>query len=217
MNDFDPNREWRQLSEEYAAMTEDELQAVADDAYELTDIARQVLQAELSRRGLPIELRKQAQPAADPAPAPENAAISPADMNLVELFRVWDIEEARQVKEHLDAASVPSYLGPDLVDDIRLLHTSFERGVAVNVRDFDEQRAMAALARYSRTPKDDAKTEEPEDEEYAAHCPRCHSTEIVFQSLDPDLATKSAFDSKFNWSCDACGYQWKDDGIESET
>ena len=60
MNDFDPNREWRRLSEVYAAMNEDELQAVADDAYELTDIAKQVLQAEISRRGLSIELQKQA-------------------------------------------------------------------------------------------------------------------------------------------------------------
>lgn len=71
MNDFDPNREWRRLSETYSAMTEDELQAVADDAYELTDIARQVLQAEISRRGLPIELQKEAQTPENPDPPPK--------------------------------------------------------------------------------------------------------------------------------------------------
>jgi DNA-directed RNA polymerase subunit M/transcription elongation factor TFIIS len=217
MNDFDSNREWRRLSETYVAMTDEELQAVADDAYELTDIARQVLQAEISRRGLPIESQKEAQTPESPNPPPEEAAVNPAEMDLVELFRVWDMDEATQVKERLDAASVPSYLGPDLVDDVRLLRTSFERGVGIKVRNFDEQRAMAALAHSSRTPQPDTPADEVDDGEYAVHCPKCHSTEIVFQSLDLDPETKSAFDSKFNWSCDACGYQWKDDGVESET
>jgi DNA-directed RNA polymerase subunit M/transcription elongation factor TFIIS len=222
MNDLDPNYEWRQLSETYAAMTDGELQAVADEAYELTDIARQALQAEISRRGLPFELRQEAQTDEDPAPAREGHAISPAEMDLVELRRVWDMDEAADIKQRLDAGSVPSYLGPDLVDDVHLLHASFEHGVAIKVRDFDEQRAMGVLANSYRPPQADAVTDAPvadesDEEEYAAHCPKCHSTEIVFQSLELDPATKSAFDSKFKWSCDACGYQWKDDGVESES
>ena len=212
MNDFDPNREWQRLSEVYAAMNEDELQAVADDAYELTDIAKQVLLAEISRRGLPIELRKQAQSSEEP---PEYAPVNPADLDLVELFRVLDMDEATRVKQRLDEVGIPSYLGPDLVDDIRLLHTSFEKGVGVKVRHFDRRRAIAALALYSRNPQPDASADEAGDEEYEVRCPKCHSTEVVFQSIDLDPATKSTFDSKFNWSCDACGYQWKDDGLES--
>jgi DNA-directed RNA polymerase subunit M/transcription elongation factor TFIIS len=214
MNDFDPNRQWRQLSETYAAMADEELQAVAEEAYELTDIARQALQAEITRRALPVELRKEPEGAEDPEPPPEGAAVNPADLDLVELFRVWDSEEATQVKERLDAAGIPSYLGPELVDDIRQLHASFERGVGVKVRDVDEQRATAALASYSRTLQPDAAADE---EDYAVRCPKCHSTEIVFQKLDLDPETSSAFDSKFNWSCDACGYQWKDDGVATES
>jgi hypothetical protein len=217
MSDFDPNRDWRQLSEEYAAMNDDELQAVADDACELTDIARQVLQAELSHRGLSIELRKQAQTPEDSDRPPEDASVNPAELDLVELFRVLDMNEATRVKQRLDAAGIPAYLGPDLVDDIRLLHTSFQKGVGVNVRYLDRRRATAALALYSRNPQPDASADEPEDEEYEVHCPKCHSTDVIFQSLDPDPATKSTFDSKFNWSCDACGCQWKDDGLESAT
>ena len=222
MNDFDPNREWRQLSETYAAMTDDELQAVADEAYELTDVARQALQTEITRRGLPVELQKEAQAEEDPAPASEGNAANPADMDLVELQRVWDMDEATDIKRRLDAGGVPSYLGPDLVDDVRLLQASFERGLAVKVRDFDEQRAMGVLANsypspQSDDPPDEADTaDEANDAEYAVRCPKCRSTEIVFQNLDLDPETKSAFESKFNWSCEACGYQWKDDGLESE-
>lgn len=218
MNDFDPNREWRRLSEVYAAMTEDELQAVADDAYELTDIAKQVLQAEISHRGLPIELRKQAPASEDQEPVHDEANYAPPpEEDLEELQRVWDMDEAKDIKSRLDAGSVPSYLGPESVDDIRLLRASFERGVAVKVRISDSQRAMGVLANSYRPPEGEAPTEEPDDEEYEVRCPKCHSTEVVFQSLDLDPVTKSAFDSKFNWSCDACGYQWKDDGMESET
>jgi DNA-directed RNA polymerase subunit M/transcription elongation factor TFIIS len=215
MSDLDPNREWRQLSETYSAMDEGELQAVADDASELTDIARQSLQAEISRRGLPIELPNAKQALERANPLPEDATVNLADLKLVELFRAWDLDEATQIKERLDAASVPSYLGPDLVDDVRLLHTSFDQGVGIKVRDFDEQRGLAALAHYSRKVQPYAPADDTNEDGYAAHCPRCHSTEVVFQGLDLDPATKSAFDSKFNWTCDVCGYQWKDDGVES--
>src|SRR6202789_149859 len=124
MNDFDPNREWRRLSEVYAAMTEEELQAVADDAYELTDIAKQVLQAEISRRGLSIELQEEAPTPENLDPPPEDASDNPAELDLVELFRVLDMDEATRVKQRLDEVGLPSYLGPDLVNDIRLLHTA---------------------------------------------------------------------------------------------
>ena len=47
-------------------MTEDELSAVAEDAYDLTPIATEVLQAEIAARGLPVQLKaKPAVTAAD--------------------------------------------------------------------------------------------------------------------------------------------------------
>ena len=45
------------------------------------------------------------------------------------------------------------------------------------------------------------------DQERICTCPKCHSEEIVFQELDAKTAT-------FNWSCDACGHVWNDDGVE---
>ena len=98
-----------------------------------------------------------------------------------------------------------------------MLRAGFEHGIDVRVRDFNQQRAMAALAQAQTPGESDNQEGEEEDAPYTARCPKCHSTEIVFQNLDVDPVTKSAFDSKFNWSCDACGYRWKDDGIESET
>ncbi len=60
--------------------------------------------------------------------------------------------------------------------------------------------------------------EEDEIEEDGIQCPRCHSVEVVFDSresdgreVEPAIARE---DSKYNWHCDACRYQWQDDGIE---
>jgi DNA-directed RNA polymerase subunit M/transcription elongation factor TFIIS len=101
---------------------------------------------------------------------------------------------------------VPSFLGPENVESVEDFRGSFERGVDIKVREVDSGRAHAALRNIPSS--------DPVDEivEYIARCPKCHSDEIVFLSLDEN-ATESR-DAQFNWSCDACGYKWKDDGIE---
>ena len=58
MNEIDVNQEWRRLQELYAGMAEEELQAVAADGYQLTDIATQALRAEISQRHLDIVLNE---------------------------------------------------------------------------------------------------------------------------------------------------------------
>ena len=45
MSQIDVNEQWRSLQENYAAMADEELEAIAKEAYDLTDIARQVLQS----------------------------------------------------------------------------------------------------------------------------------------------------------------------------
>jgi hypothetical protein len=42
----------RRLQERYASLTDDELEAVTNDAFDLTDGAQQALQEEIARRGL---------------------------------------------------------------------------------------------------------------------------------------------------------------------
>jgi hypothetical protein len=46
---IDTTEEERRLREHYAQMNEDELQTVADQGYELTEIARAALQSEISQ------------------------------------------------------------------------------------------------------------------------------------------------------------------------
>lgn len=169
-------------------MAPGELEAVADEGYELTEIARQTLKAEIAGRGLSITIRDVRPPHADP------------DLDLVHFDQVVDLGEAMRIKGVLDAAGIPSYWGPDRIEDVETLRSSFD----LEVRFVDYEKALAALGQNS------SPAEEPLDEAGSvARCPKCHCPDIVFQGLEA-----SDTGSTFNWTCDECGHQWKDDGVE---
>jgi predicted metal-dependent enzyme (double-stranded beta helix superfamily) len=54
---IDQAEESRRLQEMYVQMSEGEVRAVADEGYDLTELARHALQAEISRRGLNVQIR----------------------------------------------------------------------------------------------------------------------------------------------------------------
>ncbi len=206
MHGMDEVEESRRLQELYAHLTDEELQSIADDASELTDVARQALQVEIRSRGLRIPLKDASTP---PGFNQAERDFDTSDLDLVVAERVWDLSEARQVKGVLDDAGIPSYLGPDNIENVEGLKSSFESGVDLKVRYIDNQRALQAISQ-SLPPG-------PESEkEYVALCPKCHSDEIVFEGRDTPPDAEPAFDEGFEWRCDGCGYRWKDDGIEHE-
>jgi transposase-like protein len=51
---------------------------------------------------------------------------------------------------------------------------------------------------------------------HAVKCPRCKSAEVIFLERDGELKGNSAFDARFKWTCDLCGHEWEDDGIEQK-
>ncbi len=225
MNNIDPGTEWRRLAETYSQMSEEELQVVADEAYELTDIARDVLQSEIRNRGLSIALREAPSSEEELEPEPlvdadadsdaefEEEEFDPRELDLVAGQRVWDVEEARKIKRIYDDAGVPSYFGPDLLERVEDYRGSFEHGVEFRVRDRDHQRSMGAVANaYANAP--DNGSPEPPPSEY--RCPKCNSEEIVFEELERESPDQPDYLSKFKWRCDACGHQWTDDGVEKE-
>jgi DNA-directed RNA polymerase subunit M/transcription elongation factor TFIIS len=214
MSTLDPAAEWRRLEELYRDKSDDELEVIAGDAYELTDIARQILEREIRSRGLQVSLG-QAPASLEPEPESneDGEEFDPAEFDLVATQRVWDREEARKIKQIYDDAGIPSYFGPDLVEDVDQYKGNYEQGVEFRVREIDHQRSMAAIADAFHD-----ETGEPGDEpESVCRCPKCRSTEIVFEELEKESPDQPDYLSKFRWSCDACGHQWIDDGIEKES
>jgi DNA-directed RNA polymerase subunit M/transcription elongation factor TFIIS len=212
MESIDLNEQWHQLRENYVQMTEDELTRIAGDAYNLTPIAQEALQAEIKERKLAIQLQISS-PATEPdfeEPDPELPPLDTED-DLVSVSFFWDEASARRTKGILDEAFIPSYLGPDNVSHIDDFKSSFSAGVHLKVRSVDRARACSTLANHSFEDQDELDPDE--GKEFAIVCPKCHSTEVVFEEKDPQAVNPIA-DTKFNWTCGDCGHQWKDDGIE---
>jgi hypothetical protein len=132
MDSLDPLEESRRLQEHYARLRDHELQAVADQGYDLTELAQQSLQAEIRARGLHIHLTSAPAP---PEPDPATNDFDPSDFELVVVDRAWDLVEARRLKSILEDARIPSYLGPDNLENVDL-----------KVRYVDNQRALDAIS-----------------------------------------------------------------------
>jgi hypothetical protein len=201
MESIDQQEQWHQLRNTYCHMTEDELCRLAEDARDLTPIAAEALQAEIRDRGLKIQLSAMP-PLPDPVDLPDDG--------LVAIDRLWDEADVRRVKGILDAASIPSYLGPDNVFELEDFKLSFDAGVDLKVRAVDWGHAHAALAGASSEQSDEEDTED--DKDYAVRCPKCRSTEVLLEG-NSEANTSPTPDAKYNWQCDACGHHWTDEGI----
>ena len=204
--------EWHRFKETYSLMSEDELQRVVDDAYDLTDIAREALQAEIFARGLSIRL----------SDTPQVKDVPQFSEDLIVIDQVWSYAQARQAQDILVAVGVPSYLGPDNLVNVDDYSGSFEDGVDLKVKGHDMSAAYGAFYKFKRSrpqeekePTDDTQTNDsPFD--YDIRCPKCRCLEIIFEGRDPEPETGPARDAKFNWTCEECGHHWKDDGIEQK-
>ena len=155
----DPAREWQRMQEVYARMSEDELEKVAGEAYGLTDIAKQALEAEIRTRRLDISLPQSPQEPVEEEPIGE-AEFDPANFELAEVRTAWDAADARMAKGILDAAGIRSYFGPDNLESIDEYKGSYARGVKLRVLSEHQQLAYRTFAQ--RWPEDPNREPEPE-------------------------------------------------------
>lgn len=208
--EIDVQKEWRELVETYSQMADEELQSLAAEGNELTDVAKQALQSQLKARGLKVEL-------VDAAPVCETfdrdgprGDVDPSELELIDIAHASRAEDARAIKTALDKGGVPSFIGPNNIDNVDDYHGSFEDGIPIRVLASDQQRAARALAQFFPATPEEGPTE---GDGYRARCPKCHSDEIVFLELDRSAAPTTG-EPKFHWHCDACGNDWEDDGVE---
>lgn len=101
MTMVDPEQERKRLAEFYAAQLDDVLEQVASHASELSELARQALQAELLKRRLNVEGLDQSSDA---------RADEPAFRNLITVRSFWSLAEAELAKGLLDTAGIESFL-----------------------------------------------------------------------------------------------------------
>ena len=213
MDAVDAAGEWRRLAEQYRQMSDGELLVLARQSCELTDAAQQALAQEMLHRRLkpPPE-----EPAVPPPSLPEpNDSPYAEDRELVELCVVWSLRDALQVQRLLDTAGIPFFMGPEKATGVDAVTSNFAEGVSVQIMRVGLPWAAPAMQNYE--PQDEPRRKPQETvRELSVRCPKCNSTEIIFERLARVLDQATDNRPRFEWTCDSCGHQWNDEGIAEE-
>ena len=230
MTTIDPEQERRRLAEFYSRRMDGQLEKVAKEAYDLTDIAREVLREEFARRGLDVQLVElrpvpPAPPAlpGDPPPEPSVEAASAGDGELelrkmITIRQFRDLPEALLAKGSLDSAGIDCALVDDNMVRMDWFISNFIGGVKLQVQPDEVEAAIEILDQPIPEGFDVAGIGQYQQ----PHCPRCQSLDVNFQEVAPAafLTTLVSMPIPFHrraWRCHSCDAEWEDDGLPGPT
>jgi hypothetical protein len=231
---IDPEQEKKRLAEFYSHQMDGELEAVAKQAYELTDLARELLKAEMSRRSLSAEWVEVAPvaptppvptalPGDPPEPDPSAEEVASPDGEF-ELRRMQTIRqflhlpEALLAKGSLESAGIEAILTDDNIIRLDWFWSNLMGGIKLKVAPEDAESANNILT----GPIPDGFEVAGIGEYQQPHCPRCESLDVNFQELAP-AAYVSAYLKvpipfhRRAWRCHSCQAEWEDDGLPDTT
>ncbi|HET6176155.1 MAG TPA: hypothetical protein VFE61_04425 [Candidatus Sulfotelmatobacter sp.] len=229
MAKIDPEQERKRLAEFYSHLMDGELEKVARQAYELTDIAREALRAELAKRSLAASLVEQAPVVpvsppspGDPPPQPVPVDSAPGvelefrDMVTIRQFR--DLPEALFAKGSLESAGIECGLIDDNMVRLDWFISNLLGGVKLQVRREDAAIAQEILEQPIPENLDVSGVGEYEQ----PRCPKCQSLDINFQEVAPSAYFSAALNvpipfHRRAWRCHSCDAEWEDDGLPAET
>jgi len=225
---IDPEQERRRLAEFYSGQLDGELEKVAAQADELTELARDALKGELSRRALqsqlietaPLVLKREltALPG-DPPPSPPAEPAPDGELELrkrVAIRRFRDLPEALLAKGSLESAGIEAVLTDDNVVRMDWFWSNLMGGVKLLV---DAENAGAAEEVLAQ-PIPDHFDVSGVGEYAQPRCPKCDSLDITFQELEPAAYLSMAVSvpipfHRRAWRCRSCAAEWEDDGADS--
>ncbi len=134
MKPTDPERDHQRLAKEYAIMPDAQLEELAADDFELTDLARKALSQEMERRGLHV----------DPEPIPANIAASEAP-HLVIVRTFSTLPEALLAKGALESADIECFLADDNVVSVNWFLSNAVGNIKLQVKQEDAEAAVEIL------------------------------------------------------------------------
>ncbi|HUM05355.1 MAG TPA: hypothetical protein VLT90_07830 [Terriglobales bacterium] len=198
-----PEQERERLTGVYAAMSDGELEKAAAAGYELSEVAREALEAEISRRGLDVKL----------APDPGLDVYELNDAVTLRQFR--DLPEALLAKASLNSAGIEAYLVDDNMVRLDWFWSNLLGGIKLKVRPEDEQAATEILSQ----PIPERLEIEGIGEYDQPRCPRCQSLDVSYRELNKLVSYGSAYlgipipvHTKA-WSCHACRNEWEEESV----
>ncbi len=216
MGGLDGGAEWRRLSELYRRKSDDELVGLARTKSELTEVAQEVLASEMSLRRLKVQPET---PLPPPIPERPLDPVYDEDRQLITISTVWSVGDGLRLQRLLDGAGIPFFMGPEKATGADRVTSNFANGVDVTIMNVGLPWARQVLQDYfpQDEPESERREREEANKEVPLRCPKCHSTEVVFDDLvgEPPT-TEQDSPQQFEWTCDSCGHHWKDDGLVRE-
>jgi hypothetical protein len=196
----DPERERARLAHVYSGMTPEELEKVAADGADLTDIARESLKSEIARRALAINVTE----------GPTGEDVFEA-RDLVSIRRFRDLPEAQLAKGMLESAGIECFLTDDNMVRMDWFISNLLGGVKLAVNQEDAEAANAIL--------DEPMPETLDVEGFGGYeqprCPECQSLDVNFEQLNRKVAYTSAWLGVAiplhtnAWTCRSCDHRWE--------
>ncbi|HEX8816349.1 MAG TPA: hypothetical protein VF753_12680 [Terriglobales bacterium] len=135
MGFVDPERERQRLASVYAGQSDGELEQVAAQMADLTEIAREALRMELDKRGLHAEQMEES----SGAPAHDFR-------NLLTIRTFWSLAEADLAKGLLEAEGIEAFLFDDNVVRQNVFYANALGGIKLRVDAANAQEADRVLA-----------------------------------------------------------------------
>ena len=186
---MDQAKEWQRLTTLYRGKTGEELQELAEDFGDLTEIAQQVLRDELKSRGLrsPEEVvQTQSAPAL-------NLNDSPQDEVPWILRESGDSRTLGEMQSALEQSGIRSKV---VAPHENIYRTQL---LQLQVDEQNASRAEEVLAAPRAMTASRSEEEDAEDFE-APMCSQCGSSDPLLESIEPSNT----------WLCENCGHRWMD-------
>jgi hypothetical protein len=196
--------QYQELVTLYGSFGDEELVELGRGMADLTEMAQEALQGELTRRGLKIA------PAREPV---EAQVLSEEDLSDMRTYAasasaecIFDFEDERAVTAAyyaLTAEGIEAIVVSGMPGDSGGARPG-RRGQRVVVTPKDAERAAAILSRPSAEELK-AETEEAFEGFNLPQCPACGGVETLLESVDPVN----------QWRCDQCGHTWLEESVSS--
>jgi hypothetical protein len=194
--------EFERLRQLYSKMSDEELRQLEDQSDQLTDVALDVLEAELSRRGL-LEMHAES----DRVPATLEFS------KLITLRQFRDLQEAWLAQGALQSAGIEAHLADDNMVRTDWFISNLIGGVKLKVRPedlVDASRVLAEPIPSHFEVEGVGKFDQP-------RCPQCNSLDISYEDIDKGVALTSMYFLHLpvairndRWRCFTCGAEWQD-------
>ena len=147
-----PEKERQRLAELYSEKTNEELEELAAAADSLTDVAKDALKQEFSRRKLDISLQEPVAP-----------AIEVESPRVVTLRHFFTLPEALLAQSILDSAGIQSYLVDENTIRMDWFYSNALGGIKLQVRETDAAAAAGLLDHQASEGEDDGDSTEKLD------------------------------------------------------